>query len=55
MGRQRGLWLRPQLRNSYAPVGRGPTWVWYLRSDVPGDTRRELHRALRAAHRGVEG
>ena len=55
MGRQRGLWLRPQLRNSYAPVGRGPTWVWYLRSDVPEDTRRELHRALRAAHRGVEG
>lgn len=55
MGRGRGLWLRPHLRDSYAPVGRGPTWVWYLRSDVSGDTRDALHHALRAAHRGVEG
>jgi hypothetical protein len=55
MGRQRGLWLRPHLSDSYARVGRGPTWVWYLRSDVPEDTRDALHLALRAAHRGVQG
>jgi hypothetical protein len=55
MGRSRGLWLRPHLRETYAPVGRGPTWVWYLRNDVPQDTRDALHLALRDAHRGVEG
>jgi hypothetical protein len=55
IGLSRGHWLRPHLKESYARVGRGPTWVWYLRRDVPEPTHDALHLALRDANRGVEG